>query len=171
MWIEVKALGSRSTKKLEAAIDAGDRARISRKKMNKAKQTLTLLQRRYTGYESLLDAIESGDTRLIKGSYIAGECHRFPRCQDLLPESFWNPRQFQAMSRSVEVVGLSYCWNHPVHPDPVCEVLGIISQIILLRLAVKGLGSIHDLAVFVDYMSHSTARSGVFAFFERFVLM
>ena len=147
------ALGSRSTKKLQAAIDAGDKVHLSRKKMNEAKQKLTLLQHHYTGYESLLNAIDSGDTRLIKGSYIAGECHRFPRCQELPPKSFWNPRQFQAMSRSVEVVGLSYCWNHPVHPDPVCEVLGIIVRIISLRLAVKGLGSIHDLAVFVDYMS------------------
>merc|ERR1719199_556090 len=62
----VDALGDRSTKKLESAIEAGDKAHLSRKKMNKAKQKLSELQRRYTGYESLLNAID-GDTRLVKG--------------------------------------------------------------------------------------------------------
>ena len=37
---------------------------------------------------TLTKAIESGDTRLIKGSYIAGACHRFPRCQKLPPKTF-----------------------------------------------------------------------------------
>jgi hypothetical protein len=148
----VDVLGGRNTKKLEAAIVAGDAAHVSRKKMNKAKQQLSLLQRRYTGYESLLEAID-GNTRLMKGSDLARNCRRLERYQVLPPESFWSSQHFQTMMRTIEIVAISYCWIHPVHPDPKSEHLKIISRAIMLRLALKGPGRITDLAVFLDYCS------------------
>ena len=42
---------------------------------------------------------------------------------------------------------------HSVHSDPKSEHLSIISRAIMLRLALKGPGRIHDLAVFLDYSS------------------
>mmetsp|Transcript_33628 Transcript_33628/g.73187 ORF Transcript_33628/g.73187 Transcript_33628/m.73187 type:complete len:527 (-) Transcript_33628:126-1706(-) len=109
--------------------------------------------RNYVEHDVLIDATLLGYTKLVKGSWLLKHCQRFPRQQDLPEEAYWGPSELSIMIQYIEVVAISYCWLHPVHPDPLGIRLRALKQAVSLRLALEGPGSVHDLAIFLDYMS------------------
>mmetsp|Transcript_125522 Transcript_125522/g.390738 ORF Transcript_125522/g.390738 Transcript_125522/m.390738 type:complete len:338 (+) Transcript_125522:62-1075(+) len=73
--------------------------------------------------------------------------------QDLPPEAFWQAKELRGAVRVVTLVALSYCWLHPVNPDPEGKHLRILQHALRLRLGLRGPGRVQDLALFIDYMS------------------
>lgn len=138
---------------LQEKLHDGASARLSFDQLRKARARLRVLERKHTDYESILEAIENGDTRLVRGSWLASECSRLRRCQELPAEAFWSPADLHAMIKHLQIIAISYCWLHSVHPDPRGEHLAILHRTISLRMAEKGEARIDDLAIFLDYLS------------------
>jgi len=153
------ALAAKSTAKLTSAIEKGERQCFVRKKLRAARAELDILRQRYAGADALLDVLapngnaQFGHTRLVRGSWLAFKCKRFARCQDLPDEAFWPPNELRSHLQRVEIVAVSYCWQHPVNPDPKGLVLKVLRNAITKRLSVRGPGHVVDLAIFLDFMS------------------
>merc|ERR1711971_936911 len=74
--------------------------------MEQARDRLQVLERWYTSFEALLEAVED-HTELVKGSWIVHHCERFKRRQDLPEEAFWDPSELRALVFQVEFVAIS----------------------------------------------------------------
>lgn len=116
---------------------------------------------RYRWIGSLIAAVASGDTALLKGSWLVQHCASaegpLPARQDCPPEAFWQAGDLQRVvniSRTMQdpiavpVVALSYCWETAEHPDPSGEQLRRVACAAKLCLQ-----ECADLAVFVDWCS------------------
>merc|ERR1712159_215171 len=116
---------------------------------------LEIKHRRYETLESLLEILDEGHLKLVKGSWLAKETsgRRFLRQQDLPKEAFWSASELRCHLRSIVVVGVSYAWLDLVHPDPKGMHLSILRHALKLRLRVRGQGRVSDVALFVDFMS------------------
>ena len=90
--------------------------------------------RRYTSPESIWEALEKKDVRLVKSSWIEAHSETgepLPRRQELPEEAFITVEELKRQyehSQSlydpgkeddvVPIVGISFCWDTPPHPDP-----------------------------------------------------
>jgi len=135
-----------------ARINAGD------KLLTNGSKALKVLQSRYTEFHYLISAVlREEDMKLVKGSWLlhyqTSGHSRFPRCQDIPPEGFWTAEEFESFQRLILTVAISYCWLHPVHPDPQGLHFQTLCRALRLRLEVTGPAKVEDIALFLDYCS------------------
>jgi len=121
---------------------------------------------------SLKEAIRSGDTVLLKGTWISRHSKRggiLPRRQDLPDEAKWPAEELCARlgetqsiwdwEGRVPLVALSYCWENSSHPDPRGEQLARVAAVI--NICIEGLSGkkqypwyvCDDIGMFWDYAS------------------
>lgn len=113
---------------------------------------------KFSEYGSLIEALLSRDTVLLKGSWLV-QCQRthglLPRRQDLPKEATWHAEELlhclNSSPPAAQIVSISYCWKTVDHPDPHGEQLQLLSRVIEQRLTHEGPS--HDLAVFLDWCS------------------
>merc|ERR1711959_635062 len=98
------------TVNLSRAIKHAESSRFHSKRMarklREARTKLDALKAKYTSIDSLLELIEPdqmaapgsiyGHTKLVRGAWLANDCTRFRRCQDLPDKAFWQPRELKA---------------------------------------------------------------------------
>lgn len=132
--------------------------------------------------DSLYEVLASGAVSLLKGSWLVdfaegveGE-RPLPRRQDLPAESFWQPDDLFALTRSGqrelrsghEIIAFSHCWLSAEHPDPHR------SQVEKLGRFVKGWANKQSgllttrVAVYIDWCSlmqepRTAAETALFA--------
>jgi hypothetical protein len=155
------ALDTNKEKRIEAALKRAIRTRISTSNstIRAARRQLKVLHDKYTDYEALLQILdrgmEFGDMKLVRGSWLMDtrNTRRLRRQQELPKEAFWSPNELRSQLTVVSIVAISYCWLHPVHPDPHGKHLRELQRAIHLRLQLRGPGQIQDLAIFLDYAS------------------
>jgi hypothetical protein len=148
-----KACDSKDKKMLERAIREGESVHLRQSDMSKARETLRRVTKKYVCQTAIFDALETGDTKLVKGTWLVG-CTHMMRCQDLPDvDAVWDAERLKASYKRVEVVAISYCWVEPKHPDPSGEHLRIFQKVIELRLQSKGQLRVLDLAIFLDFLS------------------
>merc|ERR1740123_1368351 len=129
--------------------------------------------KKYVELDSIEDALETGDTVLIKGTFLLDLCARkgnltrfdgiLPRRQDLPKEAFWEPSEIMKLARKQKaefqlglgrtIVALSFCWLTPEHPDPKGEQLATLCKVIRLCLKRFREQGIPDIAIFLDWCS------------------
>jgi hypothetical protein len=112
---------------------------------------------KYDSLDSVWEALEDGDTQLIKGSWLrllADKDGVLPRRQELPAEAAWEPVELQRLveQRRVQIVAVSYCWLTAEHPDPKGSQLKTVANVIDQRLDEVTI-PLDDLAVFIDWGS------------------
>jgi len=117
---------------------------------------------KYDCLDSIWEALEDGDTQLIKGTWLktlADEDGVLPRRQELPAEAAWEPVELQRLveERRVQIAAVSYCWLTPEHPDPKGSQLKTVANVIDQRLEEVTI-PLDDLAVFIDWCSLYQAR-------------
>lgn len=113
---------------------------------------------KYVSDASFHEALESGDTVLVKGSWLAQRAvssSLLPRRQELqtqAPEAIWNTGELMSrMSQgAVIIVAVSYCWLTREHPDPKGRQLSTLGFALNQLLASTPL---EDAAIFLDWCS------------------
>jgi len=116
---------------------------------------------RYVDTASMWQALNTGDTVLLKGRWIVErnrEDEPLPRRQELPPDAIWDPDELEAHVRQhdVQIVALSYCWEEEDHPDPYGRQLEMLAGVIERRLELKfpnGRPALYDVAIFIDWCS------------------
>jgi len=119
-------------------------------------------QDKYTKVDSIIEALETGDTVLIKGTWLLEMSYLdepLPKRQDLPAEAIWVVEgarddlpegRYDAASlrANVAVAALSYCWASPGHPDPTGEQLQRLARVVEVFL-----GFVNEVAIFIDWCS------------------
>jgi hypothetical protein len=148
-----KACETKDKKALCDAIEQGETIQLKNFVLSKPREVLKQQKRKFVDQRTLLEALELGDTKLVKGSYLLTS-DKMVRCQDLpQDEAFWKVANLTALYKRIEVVAISYCWIEPGHPDPHGEQLQIFQKIVELRLGCQGQTRVLDLAIFLDFLS------------------
>ena len=119
-------------------------------------------------------SLQGGSTLLLKASWLvdfeAKAEAPLPRRQDLPPGAGWDADEL--MTRVPEMtaweeddfgdlvpeqpvvgIGVSYCWETKVHPDPRREQLKLLARVATLRIQYRKQNPCTDLAVFFDFSS------------------
>lgn len=119
----------------------------------------------YTTNESFRRALESGDTALLRGSWLsrrAAEGVVLPCRQELQarhPRALWQADELMdhLSDGSVVVIAVSHCWLARAHPDPDGRQLRVLARALELLL---GSTPLVDVALFIDWCSlHQRPRT------------
>jgi len=120
--------------------------------------------KKYVEFDSIEEALETGDTKLVKGSFLLDLFDRrrvLPRRQAVPDRAFWEPGEIIELARRQKgprrrkpIVALSYCWLTPEHPDPEGEQLATLCKVVRVCLMYfRSVCGISDIAIFLDWCS------------------
>jgi len=148
------AAWAKDVKKLDAAIEQATLLNVQKELLQKARGVLDVQKNKYLNFDALLETLEEGHLKLIRGSWLMStNITRFTRMQDLPAEAFWTAADLRSQLRVISIVALSYCWLHAVNPDPHGIHLRVIQHALSLRINLTGPGRVQDVAMFIDFLS------------------